>query len=197
MECSCDGHPNWKVLISEVSCSPLRRSQQSSLNTELKPSLRSNSLETAGSYLGSPGDVTCQTPLATHVLLHVPNREPQPGAVCVLNNAEQKPWMKRKTLAQRTRKNLCCEWYISVILQQHQGSFKKILQERSAKHHVMKRQTINFPWLLSTYLILKVLLRTRNTNPHPLLLTEQDPQCGTAFVTHLRDTNILFNQELR
>lgn len=41
MEYSYDGHPNWKVLLSEVSCSPLRRSQQSSLNPELKPSLSS------------------------------------------------------------------------------------------------------------------------------------------------------------
>lgn len=39
MECSCECHPKWKVLLSEVSCSPLRRSQQSSL--KLKPSLSS------------------------------------------------------------------------------------------------------------------------------------------------------------
>lgn len=99
MEYSYDGHPNWKVLLSEVSCSPLRRSQQSSLNTELKTSL--SSIPTHWTQLevvwDPPGALTHQQPLAAHVLRCIPqNTEPQPGPVCVLNSVEQKPRMKGK-----------------------------------------------------------------------------------------------------
>lgn len=94
MEYSYDGHPNWKVLLSEVSCSPLRRSQQSSLNPELKPSL--SSIPTGWTQLEDvwdpPGALTHQRPLATHVLRCMSqNTEPQPAPVCVLSSVEQKP----------------------------------------------------------------------------------------------------------